>query len=141
MPSKSAQMAEIHKGRQKEARNSEVRGHSWATGRWAELVAMAVAAQMPLQSCWSLTHVFHNGALRPGSRAEGPPLQSMSSLPWEMVSSPFSSFADFICISPDLFLFPSAWAASQSSYLLDIASGWACLGLLWQHNPKCHSGN
>lgn len=106
-------MAEIHKGSQKEAWNSEVRGHSWAAGRWAELVAMAVAAQMPLQSRRSLTlSSTYNSALRPGSRAEGPPLQSMSSLPWEMVYSPFSSFAHFICISPDLFLFPSAWAAS-----------------------------
>ena len=106
-------MAETHKGSQKEARNSEVRGHSWAAGRWAELVAMAVDAQMPLQSRQSLTlSSMYYGALRPGSQAEGPPLQSVSSLPWEMVSFPFSSFADFICISPDLFLFPSAWAAS-----------------------------
>lgn len=92
-----------------------------------------------------------NGFLCPGGQAEVPSLQSVSSLPWEMVSSPFSSFADFICIYPDRFSFPSAWAGSQYGLGLElphswvspfnIASGWACLDLLWQHNPECHSGN
>lgn len=88
-------------------------GQSWAAGRWADLVAMAVAAQMPCQPLPILTlSSVYNGALRSGGPAEVPSLQSMSSLPWEMVSYPLSSFADFICISPDRFLFPSACAAS-----------------------------
>lgn len=69
--------------------------------------------RMPLQSRQSLTlSSMDKGAPRFGGQAEVPSLQSVSSLPWEMVSSPFSSLADFICISPDPFLFPSAWAVS-----------------------------
>lgn len=60
-----------------------------------------------------------------GGRAEVPSLQSMSSLPWEIASPPFSSFADFICISPDLFSFPSAWAGSPES--VGGGWGWSCL--------------
>lgn len=42
-------------------------GQSWAAGRWADLVAMAVAAQMPCQPLPILTlSSVYNGALRSG---------------------------------------------------------------------------
>lgn len=133
--SKSAQMAEIYKGGQKGAWNLEPEGQSQAAGTCVELVA----ARLPLLSLWSLT--LYYGAFSPGVWAKVPSLQSMSSLPWEMVSSPFSSFADFICISPDLFTFPSASAGSQWGLgmelphsqvtpliLLLVGPVWACFG-------------
>ena len=81
-PDKPVQMAEIHKRNKKGPRILKSEGQSWGADMWADLVAMAVAAQMPCQPLPILTlSSMYNGALRSGGPAEVPSLQSMSSLP------------------------------------------------------------
>lgn len=84
---------------------------------------------------------MYNGPLCPEGQAKVPSLQSVSSLPWEMDSSPLCSFSDFICIPLDVFSFPSVQAGGRCGLrprplrscvspliLLLVGPVWTCFG-------------